>query len=85
MLDKKHLRSSGWAVTPLENSEHDFITELVRKYIMDLEERSDNQERLEAGVAANLRKMICLRDAEELVRTQYEQITSLKDGAEKRE
>ena len=82
MLDKKHLKSSGWAVTPLENSEHDFITELVRKYIMDLEERSDKQESLEAGIAANLRKMITLRDAAELVRVQYEQITSLKDGAE---
>ena len=82
MLDKKHLKSSGWAVTPLENSEHDFVTDLIRKYITDLEDRSDNQERLEAGVAANLRKMIALRDAAELVRLQYEQITSLKDGAD---
>lgn len=38
-LDKFGLRSAGWITEPLDNVEHDFFSELVEKYLDDLEVR----------------------------------------------
>ena len=39
LLDKKHLKTTGWTTTPLENVEHDFVTPLLTAYLSDLQER----------------------------------------------
>ena len=50
-LDKRHLKSSGWQTTPLDNAAHDFVTPLLNKYLRDIEERAEAQESLESGFA----------------------------------
>ena len=36
LLDKKHLKTTGWTLSPLENVEHDFVTPLLTAYLNDL-------------------------------------------------
>ena len=35
-LDKKELKSTGWTTVPLNNVDHDFVTDLIRRYIEDV-------------------------------------------------
>ena len=40
-LEKKELKSSGWLSTPLIDTEHDFVTKLLNKYVQDLQGRAE--------------------------------------------
>jgi hypothetical protein len=40
-LSAKSLKSSGWTMEPLENVEHDYVTDLLNRYLQDLEDRQD--------------------------------------------
>ena len=35
-LDKKELKSTGWTVVPLDNVDHDFVSDLLVRYITDI-------------------------------------------------
>lgn len=35
-LEKKELKSSGWLSTPLINTDNDFVTKLLNRYLQDL-------------------------------------------------
>jgi len=38
-LEKYHLKTNEWQIEPLENAEHDFVNDLLTRYVMDLRER----------------------------------------------
>jgi hypothetical protein len=38
-LEKHHLKVSEWQIEPLENAEHDFVNDLLTRYVLDLKER----------------------------------------------
>ena len=57
-LDKKQLKSSGWLTEPLDNVEHDFVSDLLNRYLQDLEKRLEFQSSEEAGYCKNLRKVV---------------------------
>lgn len=41
LLDKKDLRTSGWTTRPLDNLQHNFVGDLLSRYMEDLETRMD--------------------------------------------
>ena len=70
--------------TPLDNSDHDFVSKLLNNYLKDLEKRMKYHDKVESGMAANLRKATKVADSEELVNVQYNKVASLKEEADKR-
>ena len=84
-LDKRQLKSTGWIVEPLDNVEHDFVPDLLKRYLGDLEQRKRVQNDDEAGFCKNLRKVVDLDTMEEVVNMQYAKISSLREKADKRE
>ena len=71
--------------TPLDNSDHDFVSKLLNNYLKDLEKRMKYHDKVESGMAANLRKATKVADSEELVNVQYHKVASLKEEADKKE
>ena len=35
-LDKKDLKSTGWTIEPLDNVDHDFVSNLLVRYLKDI-------------------------------------------------
>ena len=85
LLDKKDLKTTGWITTPLDNVDHDFVSPLLDMYLKDLKVRVAYNDKEESGVAANLRKATRVADSEELVNTQYQKVSSLKEQADAKE
>ena len=85
VLEKKDLKSSGWLTIPLDDTEHDFVSKLLNRYLQDLQGRAEAQERLENGFAQNLRKCVQMGDAEELVSEQFHKIAALKGTTNRQE
>lgn len=71
LLDKKHLRTSGWKTTPLDNVNHDFISSLLKRYLKDLDERIFEHDREDVGIALSMRKITLLDSSKDLVDEQF--------------
>jgi len=61
------LKTSGWTTEPLDNVEHDFVTDLLNKYLKDLEGRMISNSKQGAGFCRNLRKTVELDTMEDVV------------------
>lgn len=66
-LDRYGLRSAGWITEPLDNVEHDFFTELVCKYLDDLELRKSLGNDENSPFVEILRKTVQLNEMSEVV------------------
>lgn len=56
-LDKKELRMSGWTMEPRENVTNDYVIGLLKRYMVDLEDRMLIHDKNESGIAMTLRKV----------------------------
>ena len=84
-LDKKELKSTGWTTTPLNNVDHDFVTNLIARYIDDVKTKMALYSSEKASFCQNLRKNIKIGDVEELVDSEFKKIAYLKEQADIKE
>lgn len=79
------LKNTGWTVIPLDNVEHDFVSNLLKRYLKDLETRIKLHDSEEGGIAMSLRKVTPIEVTTELVNDEYSKVASLKDMADQKE
>ena len=55
-LGKYHLQVNDWTIEPLDNERHDFVNELLKRYLDDLRIRQRASEPGKASFASTIRK-----------------------------
>ena len=50
-LDRRELRRSGWLTVPMDNVTQDFVSDLIQRYLNDLNGRVSLLERDDSGIA----------------------------------
>lgn len=84
-LDKYHLKVSDWTFEPLENVEHDFVNDLLQRYLDDLDYRQKEGDPEKATFTGTMRKGVQLNDLEDIVNKLYVKTAGLKKAADEKE
>jgi len=85
LLDKHELKASGWISEPLDNTDHDYVSPLLKNYLDDLKMRQDAGHSENATFIETMRKVIKMDMMTDVVNHQYEKIGGLKKSADEQE
>lgn len=83
-LDKYHLRTTEWKLEPLQNPQHDFVSNLREGYLIDLEQRKRRGNMPGARHCDVIRKGVALDSIEKHINKLEKVVTDQKQQAEER-
>jgi hypothetical protein len=72
-LDRYHIRQTEWKLEPLENPQHDFVTDLLEKYLADLTHRQHLGNVKNARMSDLIRKPVQLDSVEKQINILYKE------------
>jgi hypothetical protein len=76
-LDKHHLKDGAWLTEPLQNPRNDFVSPLMKSYLIDLDDRITFNARDRRHMASAIRKTVKLNSIHDLIQETYVDVVAI--------
>ena len=84
-LERYNLKESEWSVQPLENARHDFVNDLMQRYLLDLRERINLGKEEKPTFANLIRKQVRVTDLSDFIEVIHHSIIGIREELAEKE